>query len=152
MVRLAQRHPDVTFVMAHMGRDLQAIQDGSIARLVARVPNIVLESSSTTTDGYGVFQQPAEILGPERIIYGSDAAPFHHPAINLIKVEMLDMPREWRQKILAESALAAYNLDPAKFGRAPSHERGVFKGARGTVSYPCPDPYITLSGSGRRAD
>jgi predicted TIM-barrel fold metal-dependent hydrolase len=152
MVRLAQRHPEVTFVMAHMGRDLTAIQDGSIARLVARVPNVVLEASSTTTDGYGVFQQPAEILGPERIIYGSDAAPFHHPAINLIKLEMLDMPRAWRRMILADSAMAVYHVDPDTFGRAPSFERGQFSGTRGTVTYPCPDPYIVLSGSGRRAE
>lgn len=145
MVRLAQRHPDVTFVMAHMGRDLTAIQDGSIARLVSRVPNIVLEASSTTTDGYGVFQQPAEILGPERIIYGSDAAPFHHPAINLIKLEMLDLPRAWRQSILAGAAMAVYRVDPDQFGRAPNIPRGEFAGARGTVTYPCPDPYLTLS-------
>jgi predicted TIM-barrel fold metal-dependent hydrolase len=142
MVRLAERYPDITFVMAHMGRNVQSIQDGSIARLAGRVPNIVLEASSTTTDAYGTFQQVAKILGPERIMFGTDSGPFHHPAINLLKVELLDLPREWSRLMLSGNAERIYGIDSSTFGRAPAFARGVFETPRGAVHYPCPAPSI----------
>lgn len=142
MVRLAERYPDITFVMAHMGRNVHAIEDGSIARLANRVPNIVLEASSTFTDAYGTFQQVAEILGPERSMLGTDSGPFHHPAINILKVELLDLPREWAQLILSGNAERIFGLDPSRFGRAPHYERGEFETAGGRVRFTCPAPYI----------
>lgn len=142
MVRLAQRYPEVIFVMAHMGRNVHTIEDGSIARLAGRVPNIVLEASSTFTDAYGTFQQTAEILGPERILLGTDSGPFHHPAINILKIELLDIPRNWAQLMLSGNAERIFKLDPASFGRAPNFERGEFETPRGRVSFSCPAPYI----------
>jgi predicted TIM-barrel fold metal-dependent hydrolase len=39
------------------------------------------------------------MLGPERVILGSDA-PLHHVALNLLKLDLLDMDDEWRRLML----------------------------------------------------
>jgi predicted TIM-barrel fold metal-dependent hydrolase len=142
MVNLAKRFPNVQFIMAHMGRDIQAIQDLSIGRIPLPVPNLILEGSSTTSDAYGTFQGPATILGPTRIIFGSDAAPFHHPAINLLKIDLLDMPDEWKALILGGNMVRVLTLNVADFGRAPDYSPGVFETPRGRKIFACPDPAI----------
>jgi predicted TIM-barrel fold metal-dependent hydrolase len=138
MVSLARRYPKTTFIMAHMGRDIQALQDLSFARAAAQVPNLMLEGSSTTTDAYGTFQGPAEVLGPERVLFASDAGAFHHPAINLLKIDLLPMAREWKAKVLGENLLRLLGRTPADIGRAPDRPRGEYITPSGTVRFSCP--------------
>jgi predicted TIM-barrel fold metal-dependent hydrolase len=138
MIHLAQLYPEVTFIMAHMGRDVRALQDLSLARAAARVPNVLLEGSSTTTDAYGTFQGPAEVMGPDRVLFATDAGPFHHPAINMLKIDLLSMSRDWKEQILGGNALRVLGRSPDTVGRAPDHRRGVYVTAMGTVEYPTP--------------
>lgn len=145
MVNLARRYPKTTFIMAHMGRDIQALQDLSFARAAAQVPNLVLEGSSTTTDAYGTFQGPAEVLGPERMLFASDAGPFHHPAINLLKIDLLPMSREWKAKVLGENTLGIVGRSISDVGRAPDRPRGEYITPGGTVRFECPAPIFTAN-------
>jgi predicted TIM-barrel fold metal-dependent hydrolase len=138
MINLARVFPEVTFIMAHMGRDIRALQDLSLARAAARVPNLLLEGSSTTTDAYGTFQGPAEVMGPDRVLFATDAGPFHHPAINLLKIDLLNMPREWKAKILGGNALRVLGQSADRLGRAPDHRRGGYATALGELEYPSP--------------
>jgi predicted TIM-barrel fold metal-dependent hydrolase len=138
MVRLAERHPDVQFVMAHMGRDVRALQDLSFARAAADVSNVHLEGSSTATDAYGTFQGPAEVLGADRILFASDAGAFHHPAVNLLKIDLLDLSREDRAQILGLNAVRLLRLDVDAIGVAPDRRPGVFATALGESLYPVP--------------
>ena len=138
MVNLASRYPKTTFIMAHMGRDIQALQDLSFARAAAQVPNLVLEGSSTTTDAYGTFQGPMEVLGPERMLFASDAGPFHHPAINLLKIDLLPMSRDWKAKVLGLNALRILKRPASSVGLAPDRPRGEYITPNGTVRFECP--------------
>jgi predicted TIM-barrel fold metal-dependent hydrolase len=138
MVRLAERYPRVEFVMAHMGRDVRALQDLSFAHAVADVPNVHLEGSSTATDAYGTFQGPAEVLGADRVLFASDAGAFHHPAVNLLKLDLLDLPRPTRAQISGGNALRLLGIGPDDVDRAPERERGRFDTALGSCAYPVP--------------
>jgi predicted TIM-barrel fold metal-dependent hydrolase len=99
LLTLAEAFPEVTFIMAHMGGDGGFVQGNQSAQLVKDVPNLILETSTTVTDPWATFLGPAEMLGPERVILGSDA-PLHHVALNLLKLDLLDMDDEWRRLML----------------------------------------------------
>jgi predicted TIM-barrel fold metal-dependent hydrolase len=138
MVRLARQHPDVVFVMAHMGRDLRSLQDLSFAHAARDVPNVMLEGSSTATDAYGTFQGPAQVLGADRVLFAADAGPFHHPAVNLLKLDLLEMERAEKEQIFGLNALRVFNIDQTGVTRVPDRRRGVFDTALGEQSYPVP--------------
>jgi predicted TIM-barrel fold metal-dependent hydrolase len=138
MIALAETYPEVTFVMAHMGRDLQALQDLSFARAAADVPNVLLEGSSTATDAYGTFEGPAVVLGPERVLYASDAGPFHHPAVNLLKIDLLNMDRTSKARILGLNACRLVQWDPDSIRRAPDWPAGTYDTPSGVKTYACP--------------
>jgi predicted TIM-barrel fold metal-dependent hydrolase len=138
MVNLASRYPTVNFVMAHMGRDVKALQDSSFVYAAADVPNVYLEGSSTATDSYGTFQAPAEILGSERVLYASDAGPFHHPAINMLKLDLLDMPVGAKANIYGLNELRLLGIPPETVERTADRARGSFQTALGERLYPVP--------------
>jgi predicted TIM-barrel fold metal-dependent hydrolase len=138
MVRLARQHPDVVFVMAHMGRDARSLQDLSFAYAAGDVPNVILEGSSTTTDAYGTFQGPAEVIGADRVLFAADAGAFHHPAVNLLKLDLLELDRATKELIFGLNALRVFNIPEAAIERTADRERGVFETAMGQQGYPVP--------------
>jgi uncharacterized protein len=99
LLTLAEAFPDVTFLMAHMGGDGGFVQGNQSARIVKDFPNIVLETSTTVTDPWATFLGPAQVVGPERVVLGSDA-PLHHVALNLLKMDLLEMDDDWRRLML----------------------------------------------------
>jgi predicted TIM-barrel fold metal-dependent hydrolase len=105
LVPLAEDFPDVRFVMGHLGADGGMLQSLAAAKIASRVPNIAVEVSTTVTDPWATFSGPAEILGPERVLFGSDA-PLHQPALNLLKMDLLEMPIEWRRAMIGGNVAA----------------------------------------------
>ncbi|CAN5519926.1 amidohydrolase family protein [soil metagenome] len=85
---VAQDFPSTTFVMAHVGGNGSEVQNLSIVRLAAVVDNVVLDVSTTVTDPAATYLEPARILGPERVCYGSNS-PIHPMAPNLLTMELL---------------------------------------------------------------
>ena len=114
LVNLCKRFPEVTFFMGHMGHDDSSVQRLTIPRIASDVDNLILESSSTTTDPWATYAGPALMLGPERIVYGSDAGPFHHNAINLLKIDLLDLDSETKRLILGGNVIRVLKLDEKK--------------------------------------
>ena len=43
-----------------------------------------------------------ERVGPDRVLYGSDA-PFHHPAVELAKVRVSGLPPDLADRVLGEN-------------------------------------------------
>jgi predicted TIM-barrel fold metal-dependent hydrolase len=78
---LAERYPGVPIILKHMG--YQIAEDAiEVAR---RVPNIFLETSANWQN---LVAKAVRVLGPERIVFGSDG-PFHHPRQEYMKLKML---------------------------------------------------------------
>jgi uncharacterized protein len=90
LVALAERFPGVTFVLGHSGVgniDFYGVE------LVAPRPNIVLETSGGYTT---VVRAALDVLGPERVLFGSEF-PLQHPSVELAKFAALDLtPDQWR--------------------------------------------------------
>lgn len=99
LVLVAQDFPSTTFIMAHVGGNGSEVQNLSIARLAASVTNVVLDVSTTVTDPAATYLEPARILGPERVYYGSNS-PMHLMAPNLLKMDLLEIDDEWRRQML----------------------------------------------------
>lgn len=128
LVPLAEDFPDVRFLMGHLGADGAMLQSLAAAKIASRAPNISVEVSTTVTDPWATFSGPAEILGPERVFFGSDA-PLHQPALNLLKMDLLEMPIEWRRAMIGGNLVAmlgsAINVK--------SQQRDTVKAAKGEV-------------------
>lgn len=114
LVNLCKRFPEVTFFMGHMGHDGSSVQRLTIPQIAMEVENVVLESSGTTTDPWATYLGPALLLGPHRVVYGSDAGPFHHNALNLLKIDLLDLDDRTKRLILGENVLRILKIDVKK--------------------------------------
>jgi predicted TIM-barrel fold metal-dependent hydrolase len=109
LARLATRHPAVTFVMAHLGADGGMLQSLAAVEIAADVHNIVVEGSATVTDPAATYLEPARMLGPERVLYGSNE-PIHQMALSLLKLDLVDVPHDWRALMAGGNLLRILGL------------------------------------------
>lgn len=109
LARLASRHPNVTFVMAHLGADGGMLQSLAAVEIAADVDNIIVEGSATVTDPSATYLEPARMLGPERVLYGSNE-PIHQMALSLLKLDLIDIPRDWRELIAGRNLVRILGL------------------------------------------
>jgi predicted TIM-barrel fold metal-dependent hydrolase len=115
MVGPAQAYPDVQFIMAHLGGDGGMVQSLTAAHIAKQCDNIAVEVSTAVTDPWATYEGPAGILGPERVLIGSDA-PLHQLELNLLKLDLLTVSTEWRRAFLGENLRRLVRL-PAAVGR-----------------------------------
>src|SRR6266566_5300659 len=66
---LARRHPDVSFILAHIGGG--GDWSHSLAALRGGTPNVLLDLSGSGADG-GMLEGCVEAVGVERLLWGSD--------------------------------------------------------------------------------
>jgi uncharacterized protein len=109
LINLARRFPEVTFFMGHMGHE--NVFSMVPAEIATQASNVILESSCTTTDPWGTFTGPALLLGPERVVFGSDGGAFMHPAVNLLKIDLAGLDDRSKRLILGENMLTLHKLD-----------------------------------------
>jgi uncharacterized protein len=81
---LAVSFPDVPVVMAHMGHG-NAVYINAAIDIAERRPNVYLETSGMPM--HTKIAEAVERVGRERVMYGSDA-PFHHPAVEILRVQV----------------------------------------------------------------
>lgn len=84
LVSIARVHLGTTFILGHCG--IGPLDIGAITEVDA-VPNILVESSCTL---FAVLLQAIEVLGAERVLFGSEF-PHQHPAAELAKLAALDL-------------------------------------------------------------
>ena len=93
VAHLAQRHPEAKIIMAHMnGCGLRGIED------VAHCPNIYMDTSGGDPDS-GITETAVTALGPNRVVYGSDA-PIRHFGVQLGKTLGTTLPDDVKRDIL----------------------------------------------------
>jgi predicted TIM-barrel fold metal-dependent hydrolase len=100
---LAQEYPDVNFIIPHMGSfaDDWRAQLALIDHLV-RHPNIYADTAGVRR--FDFLQEAVRRAGPGKILFGSDG-PWLHPAVELAKVRVLNLPRYEEQLILSGNFL-----------------------------------------------
>lgn len=90
---LAGRHPQAKIIMAHLnGCNPRGIED------IVEATNICVDTSGGDPES-GVVELAVRRLGPDRVVYGSDA-PIRHFGVCLAKVLGADLPPEVKRQIL----------------------------------------------------
>jgi len=112
---VAVEFPEAKVVFGHMGHGNVVYVNAAID-IAARRPNVYLETSGMPM--HTKILEAVERVGAERVLYGSDA-PFHHPAVEMLKVRLSGLAPE-----LAERVLGANGRDLFLGGRT------VAEGAR----------------------
>ena len=104
VARLADRFPEATFIMAHMGlhSDLYMFTPD----IVKRYENVVLDTAATPDHPNYTFVDPVRTLGLDRVVFGSDALPLDE-ATQLKKLEMAEklwgLTKEEKRRIIGEN-------------------------------------------------
>jgi hypothetical protein len=101
---LAVSFPDVKVIIGHMGHGNVVYINASID-IAARNPNVYLETSGMPM--HTKIKEAVERVGVERVLYGSDA-PFHHPAVEILRVQVSGLGPEQLQQVLSENSRALF--------------------------------------------
>jgi predicted TIM-barrel fold metal-dependent hydrolase len=101
---LAVSFPDVPVIMGHMGHGNVVYINASID-IAARNPNVYLETSGMPM--HTKIKEAVERVGVERVLYGSDA-PFHHPAVEILRVQVSGLGPDQLQQVLSANGRALF--------------------------------------------
>ncbi|MGH2403106.1 MAG: amidohydrolase family protein [bacterium] len=96
---LANAHSRVTFIVAHMGwggRDSHGVAD-----LARDCPNVWFDTAGVNMPG--LIRQVADLGAAQRILYGSDF-PFLHPRVELLRVELAELPADVASGVMGGNA------------------------------------------------
>jgi predicted TIM-barrel fold metal-dependent hydrolase len=98
IMRLAERFPEVPIIMAHMGMDPEFIFHFIQRKDVIKRENVYLECSGTPGMPY-LIEKTCEMLGAERMIFGSDSPTFN-PGLAKLKVELTELSDDAKKLVL----------------------------------------------------
>lgn len=97
---LAVTFPEARIILAHMGHG-NIIYINAAIDIAARRKHVYLETSGMPM--HSKIAEAVERVGPERVLYGSDA-PFHHPAVEILKVQKSGLSPDLVDRVLYGNA------------------------------------------------
>lgn len=113
---LAEKYPDVRWVVAHCGGSFKAA-DGAIAA-IKKFPNVYAEITLTPV-WLGIVEYLVNGAGADRVLYGSDL-PMRDPRQQLGWVIFSRLPLEEKKKVLGANA---FDVIRPCWDRLPEHSR-----------------------------
>jgi uncharacterized protein len=116
---LAVAHPGVKVILGHMGHGNVVYINASID-VAARNPNVYLETSGMPM--HSKIKEAVERVGAERVLYGSDV-PFHHPAVEILRVQVSGLDPERLEQVLRTNARALFLGEDARVEEATTGRR-----------------------------
>lgn len=96
--------PEAKVVLGHMGHG-NIIYINAAIDVAARHPNVYLETSGMPM--HTKIREAVERVGEDRVLYGSDA-PFHHPEVEIRKVELSGLPPDLVDRVLDANGRALF--------------------------------------------
>jgi predicted TIM-barrel fold metal-dependent hydrolase len=96
---LAVSFPAAKIVLGHMGHGNVVYINGSI-EVALRNPNVYLETSGMPM--HTKIREAYERVGETRVLFGTDV-PFHHPVVEIKKVELSGLPPEAVERVLSRN-------------------------------------------------
>jgi predicted TIM-barrel fold metal-dependent hydrolase len=126
VARFAARHPDVNFVVPHLGsfRDQFRAQLRCIDH-VAALPNLFADSSAIKV--FDLLVGLVMKAGARKLLFGTDG-PWLHPGLELAKIRALGLTSEDEDAVLGANLLRLLPRGPRSGSRSASR---VPSGARG---------------------
>lgn len=104
---LVRRYPAAKVILGHMGHGNIIYINGAID-VASRNPNVYLETSGMPM--HSKIREAVQRLGPDRVLYGSDA-PFHHPTVELAKVRVSGLAPDLLDRVLGENGRRLFFAD-----------------------------------------
>ena len=102
--------PEAKIVLGHMGHGNIIYINGAID-VAARHPNVYLETSGMPM--HTKIKEAVERVGPDRVLYGSDA-PFHHPVVEIAKVRVSGLEPDLVERVLGANGRRLFFGDDAR--------------------------------------
>lgn len=96
--------PRAKIVLGHMGHGNIIYINASID-VAERNPNVYLETSGMPM--HTKIKEAVDRVGPERVLYGSDA-PFHHPRVEIEKVRLSGLAPDLVDRVLGGNAVSLF--------------------------------------------
>jgi predicted TIM-barrel fold metal-dependent hydrolase len=96
--------PRAKVILGHMGHGNIVYINASID-VAARNPNVWLETSGMPM--HTKIKEAVERVGPDRVLYGSDA-PFHHPEVEMGKVRLSGLEPDLVERVLGANAVRLF--------------------------------------------
>lgn len=96
---LAVSFPAAKIVIGHMGHGNVVYINGAID-VARRNPNVYLETSGMPM--HTKIREAYERVGENRVLFGTDV-PFHHPAVEITKVQVSGLPPEGVERVLSKN-------------------------------------------------
>jgi uncharacterized protein len=101
---LAVAFPGVKVIIGHMGHGNIVYINASID-IAARNANVYLETSGMPM--HTKIKEAVDRVGPDRVLYGSDA-PFHHPAVEILRVQVSGLEPDLLDRVLRANGRALF--------------------------------------------
>ena len=107
--KLCQNFKEVNVILGHLGTgvyrlDLKRLEKS--LRLGEKHDNLYLETSGNT---YPFVRKAVEVLGPEKIVFGTDL-PHTHPLVEMRMIELLKLSKKEENLIFAENICKILNI------------------------------------------
>lgn len=96
---LAVSFPEAKIIIGHMGHGNAVYIQASID-IAARNPNVYLETSGMPM--HTKIREAYERVGETRVLFGTDV-PFHHPVVEIAKVQVSGLPPEGIERVLSRN-------------------------------------------------
>jgi hypothetical protein len=98
---VAEGYPSVSVIMDHMGLQWMGYVDAAI-RVAKRLPNVILGTTGMLF--HGRIRQAVREIGPDRVVFGSDA-PMVHPGPEILRIRVAGLTPEEERMVLRENML-----------------------------------------------
>lgn len=106
---LAVEYPGANVIFGHMGHG-NIVYVNACVDIACRRENVYLETSGCPS--HAKIVEAAERAGPTRVLYGSDA-PFHHPAVEILKIRLSGLSDDLLERVLYTNARELFHPDAA---------------------------------------
>jgi len=105
-VELANAHPNVTLILAHLGNGGAAAGDPRLqvqAIQACRHSNVYVDTSSARSVLSGILEWALDEIGADRILFGTDT-PLYSAGMQRARIEFAEISEDDKRKILCDNA------------------------------------------------
>ena len=103
LFNLAERFPEATIIMAHMGGGGSPTSITGAIHDSRRYENIYLDTTTSLVES-NMVEEAVKVVGPERVLFGTDY-PCLDPFVQLTKVRYAGVNDEQKSLILGENMM-----------------------------------------------
>jgi predicted TIM-barrel fold metal-dependent hydrolase len=111
LVHLADEHPEMKLLLAHIGCGWDGDPTHQVRAIQAsRAGNVSADTSSARSITPNLIEWAVSEIGAERVLFGTDT-PLYHTSMQRIRIDHADLTDSHKRMILRDNAIALFRLD-----------------------------------------